>query len=38
MLTLNQIRENKAVVIRKLKIKNYEAEDILKKILDFDIK
>jgi seryl-tRNA synthetase len=36
MLTINQIRENKEFVIKRLKIKNFEAEDILNKILAFD--
>jgi seryl-tRNA synthetase len=36
MLTLNLIRERKDFVIEKLKIKNFEAEDILNKILSLD--
>lgn len=36
MLTLNQIRENTDAVIEKLKIKKYDAVNILHKILEFD--
>ena len=36
MLTLNQIRENTNVVIERLKIKNFDAVNILNQILDFD--
>ncbi len=36
MLTLNQIRENTDVVIERLKIKNFDAVNILNQILDFD--
>jgi seryl-tRNA synthetase len=36
MLTINLIRERKDFVIEKLKIKNFEAEDIVDKILSLD--
>lgn len=36
MLTINLIRERKDFVIEKLKIKNFEAEDIINKILSLD--
>ncbi len=36
MLTLNLIRENTEEVIEKLKIKNFEAEDIVRKIIEKD--
>ncbi len=36
MLTINQIRENKEFIINRLKVKNFEAEDIINKILILD--
>ena len=36
MLTINQIREQNELIIKRLKIKNFEAEDLLKKILALD--
>jgi seryl-tRNA synthetase len=36
MLTINLIRERKDFVIEKLKIKNFEAEDIIDKIVSLD--
>jgi seryl-tRNA synthetase len=36
MLTLNLIREKKEFIIKRLKVKNFEAEDILNKILSLD--
>lgn len=38
MLTLNQIRENKDLVIERLKIKNFDAPEIVESILSLDIK
>ncbi len=36
MLTINLIREKKEFIIERLKIKNFEAEDILDKIISLD--
>jgi len=36
MLTINLIREKKDLIIERLKIKNFEAEDILSKIISLD--
>lgn len=36
MLTINLIREKKEFIIDRLKIKNFEAEEILNKILSLD--
>ena len=36
MLTINLIREKKDFIIERLKIKNFEAEDIINKILILD--
>lgn len=36
MLTLNFIRENKELIVNRLKIKNYDAEKTLDKIIDLD--
>jgi seryl-tRNA synthetase len=36
MLTLNLIRENREFVVEKLKIKNFDAEEITNKIIDAD--
>ncbi len=36
MLTLTQLRENREQVIRKLKIKNFDAAEIIARILDAD--
>ncbi len=36
MLTINLIREKRDFVISRLKIKNFEAEEIVDKILDLD--
>jgi seryl-tRNA synthetase len=36
MLTINQIRENSAFIIERLKIKNFNAEEITSKIIRLD--
>ncbi|MGA2405445.1 MAG: serine--tRNA ligase [Bacteroidales bacterium] len=36
MLTINLIREKKEFIIKRLKVKNFEAEDIVNKILSLD--
>ena len=36
MLTINLIREKKEFIIERLKIKNFDAEEILNKILSLD--
>ena len=36
MLTINLLREKKEFVIERLKIKNFEAEDIIEKVLSLD--
>lgn len=36
MLQLNNIRENKEVVINKLAVKNFDASSIVEKVLEFD--
>jgi len=38
MLTINLIREKKDFIIERLKVKNFDAEEIINKILDLDIK
>ncbi len=38
MLTLKFIQENKDLIIERLKIKNFQAEDIVSQILDLDQK
>jgi len=37
MLTINLIREKKDFIIERLKVKNFDAEEIINKILDLDI-
>ncbi len=37
MLTLNYIRENAEEAVEKLKIKNFDAKDLIKQLLDLDI-
>jgi seryl-tRNA synthetase len=37
MLTINLLRENKEFIIERLKIKNFEAEEIINKILSLDL-
>jgi seryl-tRNA synthetase len=36
MLTINQIRDNSALIINRLKIKNFNAEEIIAKIIQLD--
>jgi len=36
MLTINQIRENRDFIIERLKVKNFNAEEIVRKIIDLD--
>ena len=36
MLTINLIREKKEFIIDRLKVKNFEAEEIINRILDLD--
>ena len=37
MLTINLIREKKEFIIERLKIKNFEAEEIINRILELDL-
>ena len=36
MLTINIIREKRDFIIERLKVKNFNAEDIIRKILELD--